>query len=51
MSKLQEKLKEFIYCLNLPGNKDKIVSDSLDFLKALNTDEIAANSNLVAVLF
>ena len=51
MSKLQEKLKEFIYCLNLPGNKDKIVSESLDFLKALNTDEISTNSNLVAVLF
>lgn len=51
MSKIQEKIKEFIYCLNLPGKKDKIVSESLDFLKALNTDEISANSNLVAVLF
>lgn len=44
-------MQEFIQCLNLSGNKDKVISESLDFLKNLNTDVISENSNLVSILF
>lgn len=51
MYKVQEKTQEFVQCLNLPGNKEKVILESLDFLKNLNTDDISVNSYWVAILF
>lgn len=51
MYSIQEKMQEFVQCLNLSGNKEKVISESLDFLKNLNTDVISENSNLVSILF
>ncbi len=41
MYSIQDKMQEFIQCLNLSGNKDKVISESLDFVKNLNTDVIS----------
>lgn len=51
MHKIEEKMKELVQCLNLPGNKQETLLEALNFLKNLNTDEIAANSEWVATLF
>lgn len=51
MSKIQEMLQEYIQCLNLPGRVDEIIKESLAKLNGLNSDEIAENSQLVALLF
>lgn len=51
MDNTQEKLEEYIQCLNLPGDKDALILDALELLRNLNTDEISMNSNSVARLF
>ena len=51
MYKIQEKIQEYIQCLNLPGNSDETIKDALELLKGLNSDEISGNSQLVALLF
>lgn len=51
MSKLQEKMQEYVQCLNLPGNRDQIIVDALELLKKLNSNEISTNSDSVASLF
>lgn len=51
MNNIQEKLEEYIQCLNLPGDKDILILEALELLRTLNTDEISMNSNYVAKLF
>lgn len=51
MCKIQEKMQEYIQCLNLPGNNDETIKDALELLKKLNSHEISANSQLVSLLF
>lgn len=51
MCKIQEKMQEYIQCLNLPGNNDETIKDALKLLQKLNSDEISANSQLVSLLF
>lgn len=51
MCKVQEKLQEYIQYFNLPGNRDGVIKDALELLNGLNSAEISANSQLVALLF